>query len=75
MNRKVFTGFVCVLFVLMCSPAFAAGNFYVTPQVGVTFLNDADISENGVDEGVSLGFDAGYGAGISAGYDFGVIRL
>ncbi|MEA3486235.1 MAG: outer membrane protein [Thermodesulfobacteriota bacterium] len=74
MNRKIFTGFVCVLFVLMCSPAFAAGNFYVTPQVGVTFLNDADISDNGVAFG-TVGFDAGYGAGISGGYDFGVIRL
>ncbi|MCD6486054.1 MAG: porin family protein [Syntrophobacterales bacterium] len=73
MNRKIFTGFVCVLFVLMCSPAFAAGNFYVTPQVGVTFLNDADLSE-GVEE-ATLSFDTGYGAGISGGYDFGMIRV
>jgi len=74
MNKKIFGGFLCVLFVLMCSSAFAAGNFYVTPQVGVTFLNDADVSTSGVTYG-TVGFDAGYGVGIAGGYDFGVVRL
>jgi len=73
MNKRIIAGVVCV-FILLCSPVFAAGNFYLTPQAGVVFLNDSDISIDGEDI-VSMGFDTGYGLGISAGYDFGMMRI
>jgi len=74
MNKRIITGVVCV-FILLCSPVFAAGDFYVTPQAGVVFLNDSDIPIDGESIGISMGFDTGYGLGISAGYDFGIMRI
>lgn len=77
MNRKIFAGFVffvCMIFALLSYPAFAAEGFYVAPQVGISILNDAGVSDN-VGEFMTIGFDTGYGLGISAGYDFGVLRV
>ncbi len=73
MNKKIVAGVVCI-FILMCFPVFAAGNFYVPPQAGVSFLNDAGVSDN-VGEFLTIDFDTGFGLGLSAGYDLGVLRV
>ncbi|MCK9275606.1 MAG: outer membrane beta-barrel protein [Syntrophales bacterium] len=73
--KKFFFVLSVVSVFFMLSASVFAGSAYITPQIAISMLEDATLSEPGVAFTVDAEFDTGYGVGLAAGYDFGAYRV
>lgn len=76
MKKTLTIIFSCFTLLMLSSVAFAvapAPGAYVSGNLGVSFLEDSDLSASGMS--AELEFDAGAALGLAAGYNLGAFRV
>lgn len=73
MGKKLFLITIGLLLPIFESGVCEAGNFYVNGNANLVWLQDSDLTENGVTHEAT--FNAGFGFGGGGGYDFDFLRV
>ena len=74
--KKILVVVICIFIFLLSANVFAEGP-YVSGNVGVSWLEDANLtsSDAGIDLDSDMEFDTGFLLGAAVGYDFGPLRI